>query len=765
MRWNWVGLVAVVLACAEAPRPVLKRWPLEEVPVLVHVTDAASQPIPGVSLIARRADRGSVVARGGTTDATGMARLQVMPGWYVLQADAPGFVSMTRTDARVPFSDAPRWDVTLERAAPIAGRVVDAEGRPVARARLRLLRAGEPLSLPATESDAEGRFHIDGVPAGVVTLRAEKDNWSPTRMEFTAPAPELMVVMGRLGSLRVQVLDPQQHRLPEPSAWLALADEDEDAPALTLNPTREPGAMLFPDLPAGRYHITGRYTPLAGCEWSRTIEVQVLPGQQAEATVSFEGTQGFGPWRARALDTSGRALGAGLVRAWMGKDREDTPGLRGRCAARVEQDGAFSLSHVFEPLFMLTWDSDEPAPTRMLKGALVAGTGEALVFPREGGALKGHVVRPDGLPVGYFEVDGHFPDNPRGEYVRSVWMNQTYQWVIDVLGFAPALVRAQGRDAEVLQVPDVVLDVGRTVQGRLFASNDRTGVPNQEVQLVETFDLDSPSPRRPRAAMTDAEGRFRFDHVAGRRLYLRVDAKEQGTVIHGLEPGETAARLRLVPNAELQGSVTDGARVPFAGVRLDVRCEGGLRVSAGTDGAGHYAVSIPANRECFVHPECSPLNVRGGSQPPPASFSPMRLRMKAGSRQVVDFEPREGMASLHAGVDASREFVTAFLLPGDVPWPRSSEALDALIRSGFRPDPRPDTWESEEGDAFFIPSFMVGAGFDFNHLPLGRYTLFIRDEMDGADAVLRIPVELTGTDVHVIHSERSGHGGGRPYTR
>ncbi|MBN9684958.1 MULTISPECIES: carboxypeptidase-like regulatory domain-containing protein [unclassified Corallococcus] len=754
MRWSWVGLLAVVLACAEAPRPVVKRWPLEEVAVSVRVVDAANQPIPGVSLVARRADRGSAVAREGTTDAAGTARLQVMPGWYVLQAQARGFVSVTRTDARVPFGDEVRWDVTLERAAPVAGRVVDLEGRPVAGARLELNLSDETLSVPPAESDAEGRFQFDGVPAGTVKLRAEKKGWSPTRLELAAPAPEVTVVMAGLGKMRVRVLDPQLRRMPEPSVSISLAEEGERP--ITKSPIQVPEAILFLNLPAGRYHVSGRYEPSAGCGWERVIEVQVLPGQQVEATVSFEGVEGFGPWRARAVDDKGRALGGGKVMAWMGESGEDAPGLRGRCEARVEPDGSFALSRVLGRPFMVAWNSDEPSPTRLLKGAFGAGTGEALVFPPESGALKGRVVRPDGWPVGYFEVDGVSPNNPRSEYVQNVWMTQTYQWVIDVLGFAPALVRAQGRVGEVLQVPDVVLDEGRTVQGRVFARDGRTGVPGQEVELVEGFDLETKARRRPHTVTTDAGGRFRFEHVAGRRLFLRVDAKERGTVLQTLEPDASAVRLRLVPRAELQGSVTDGAQVPLAGVGLRVRCEGGFEASTETDWTGHYAVNIPGDRECFVHPVVSPLNVRDVFLPPPVSFAPTRLRLTPGSRHALDPVPRQGAASLKVSVEASREFVTAFLLPGDVPWPRSSESLDALIRAGFNPD---------GDDDGFAPSFMLGAVFHFSHLPLGHYTLFIRDEMDGADAVLRMPVELTGSGVHVVQSERPGLGGGRPYTR
>ncbi|NNC21506.1 carboxypeptidase regulatory-like domain-containing protein [Corallococcus exiguus] len=755
MRWSWVGLLAVVLACAEAPRPVMKRWPQEEVPVGVRVVDAANQPVPGVSLVARRADRGSSVARGGTTDATGTARLQVMPGWYVLQAEAPGFVSVTRTDARVPFGEEVRWDVTLERAAPVAGRVVDLEGRPVVGAEIQLTPSTNEDASLRSESDAEGRFHVDRVPAGTMKLLAEKDGWSPTRLELQTPQPELTVVMGGLGSLRIQVRGPDGRPVSARATSVSPV-EVKDRRSFERFPERTEEATVFHKLRAGRYLVSGDYVPAPGCTWTRTLDVQVLPEQQAEVTVSFEGLRDAGPWRGRAVDPNGKVFDHGAVNALVPDEESEGVGLSGKCKGVVGPDGSFAIPHVLSGPVFMTWQEKEYSVVWVARGPLPAGTGEAVVFLNPFGGLKGRVVRPDGQPVGAFQVDGHSENHPLGEYTRHTSGTRDYQWVIDTLGFAPALVRAQGREGEVLQVPDVVLDVGRTVQGRLVAKNGRTGVPDQEVQLVEAFDLEVHWPRHPQTTRTDAEGRFRFEHVPGRLLYLRVDAKEHGTVLQALKPEESEVRLRLVPNAELHGSVTDGARVPFARVSLEVRCEGDFKVSAGTDWAGLYSVNIPGDRECQVHPAGSHLSVGEMYLPPPASFSPTRVRLEPGSRQRLDPTPRQGAASLEVGVKASREFVTAFVLPGDVLWPRTLEALDALIRAGFKP---------EDDDDGFTPSFMLGAFFHFGHLPLGHYTVFIREQIDGADSVLRVPVNLTKSGAHVIRSERPARADGRPYTR
>ena len=762
MRWSWVGLLAVVLACAEAPLAVQERtrWPVDEVAFTIRTVDPAGQPVSGVALVARRADQGSLVSRSGTSDATGTTRLRVMPGWYVVQAEAPGFVSALHTDARIAPGAEARIELTLKRAAPFAGRVVDLEGRPVAGAQLRLTPSRDEESALHTESDADGRFRFDSVPAGAVKLLAEKDEWSPTRLELATPQPELTVVMGGLSSLRVQVREPDGK--VSSAAWIFAEDEED---SFGLFPEQTSDAIVFQQLRAGRYRVSGRYAPGSGdCVWTRAIEVQVLPGQQAEATVSFEGIQDVGPWRGVAVDSKGKALAPGQVTAWLGQGSLNDAGLNGRCQVRSGLDGSFALPHVFRAPVSVGWASTDRSRLWEVNGPLPAGTGEPVMF-QPFGLLTGRILRPDGQAQEHFQIDAYTDKDPRGEYDRIVPASHAYQWVIKAEGFAPALVRAEGREHEILTVPDVVLDVGRTVHGRVVAEDGKTGVPGQVVELMEVFDLETKWDRRPYTATTDADGSFRFDHVAGRRQFLRVDAKAQGTLLRGLEPDEASVQLRLVPGAELAGFVTDGARVPLAGVNLEVRCEGGFKVNARTDAVGHYSASVPAERPCFVHAEASLLNVLPRPRPPRVSFSPRRIHLAPASQHRLDFEPRRGPAHLRVTVKASREFVTAFVLPGDVPWPDSPAALNDLIRAGFDPEPWSDSWVSEEGDSMFVPSFMSGAGFDFRHLPLGHYTLFIREEVSGLDMLLRVPVELSRNGVHAVHSERPSQGVAKPYTR
>ncbi|TSC19403.1 carboxypeptidase regulatory-like domain-containing protein [Corallococcus sp. Z5C101001] len=749
MRWSWVGLVAALLACAGSSRSGYTRWPMDEVALAVRAVDGSGQPVPGVTVRVRRADHGSLVARSGTTDAAGVARLQVMPGWYIVQTEAGAFANVTRTDVRLAPGTEARLDLKLEPAVPFAGHVLDAAGKPVAGVRLRLVRSDDVEPLSPTESDADGRFRFEGVAAGTVVLHARKKGWNPLRLEIPTPTSELTVMLEGLSSLRLQVLDPQGRPLLGDAAWIRPVEREDDVESFT---ERTAESTVFRQLPAGRYLITGRYAPAPGCWWERTIEFQIPSGQQVEGAVSFEGIHGIGPWRGRAVDPTGRALG-GIVRARMGPPEAAEPGLRGACEARTESDGHFVLPQVLGVPAALTLEAPEPSKFWRLEGGLPAENGASVVFRSGEGLLVGRVLRPDGKPQEHFRIDGTPVQAPQGEYARAVPLSHGYQWFLDAEGFAPALVRSEGRVNEELTVRDIVLEEGRTVRGRVVTDDGRTGVPMQEVELVETFDLEVRGQRAPQKVLTDPDGRYRFEHVARRLQALRVDAKLRGTVLHELMPGEDAPELRLVPGGELQGSVTDGGRVPLAGVELEVRCEGGFTVSAVTDVAGRYSAHVPGGRECFLHAVARPLNFPE-PRSPPVSFSPQRIQLAPSSRQRIDVEPRQGLAVLHVAVNASREFVSAFILPGDVPLPRTPQALYALIRTGFDAEPLPSSWVSEEGQVVFSSGCLSAAAFDFRHLPLGHYTVFIRDETDGGGAVLRVPVDIERAGAHSLSLER-----------
>jgi hypothetical protein len=212
---------------------------------------------------------------------------------------------------------------------------------------------------------------------------------------------------------------------------------------------------------------------------------------------------------------------------------------------------------------------------------------------------------------------------------------------------------------------------------------------------------------------------------------------------------------RPLPTATIEGFVTAGGRVPLSEVEVSVRCAGASEVRAFTDLAGGYSALIPARIECFVHAVASCLNVTP-PRPLPVGFTPRKLRVSSSSRESLDLEPRLGNASLFVSVDSSRDDISAFVLPGDIDWPRTVEALEELRRSGIDPDPPCFSRVSEEGNPL-IP-LHPPADFGFRNLPPGHYTAFIETETGDGISLARIPLDLSGRQSRAIRLARPNDG-------
>ncbi len=104
----------------------------------------------------------------------GSYRLFVTHRWYM--DSCLGLAPMTRSQcfemavaADQHVTDA---NVLLSKGAMIRGRLLDKEGKPVARANLRLEMEERSVAVGA-RSDADGRFEIPSVPPGTMMLRIE----------------------------------------------------------------------------------------------------------------------------------------------------------------------------------------------------------------------------------------------------------------------------------------------------------------------------------------------------------------------------------------------------------------------------------------------------------------------------------------------------------------------------------------------------------------------------------------------------------------
>lgn len=157
--------------------------------------------------------------------------------------------------------------LVLAREATVSGRVLDPAGRPVEDARVEVGRAGvSSLSFfgkDEHDTDAEGRFELDGLPPGSITLQASAAGFAPS-----APAPLALEagqpLSGVTLSLRVggkilgEVFGPEGRPAADQTVWIA-----------------SQGFSVRPETDAeGRFEVTG-----------------VPPGDVRLWTTSVEGVQ------------------------------------------------------------------------------------------------------------------------------------------------------------------------------------------------------------------------------------------------------------------------------------------------------------------------------------------------------------------------------------------------------------------------------------------------------------------------------------------
>ncbi len=134
----------------------------------------------GVEVFTAARGRGARRGRQSFEDARGAFRLErLMPGSYVLTATAPG-KALARSDVIEVTSGATTRGVrvVLQQGGTIVGRVTDETGAGLAGAELRFDGASSVFESQAVaQSDAAGRFRLEGAPAGPCTVRAEKEGF------------------------------------------------------------------------------------------------------------------------------------------------------------------------------------------------------------------------------------------------------------------------------------------------------------------------------------------------------------------------------------------------------------------------------------------------------------------------------------------------------------------------------------------------------------------------------------------------------------
>jgi len=464
-----------------------------------RVTQSDGQtPLAGAQIQARTEWTGPGV-QATATDAEGRYQLVDLPaGAYKIRAAAPGFYPEWRELNVTAELDREDVDFVLLRPGRISGRVFDEQNEPLRNAAVRVYTGDWHQGWRRVTTDAEGRYTVDGVRPGRLSLAMFAEGTAETwrRDVHVREGEETASVdlkLRRAGSLRLRLRrPPDDEPLARQSIACILRPQFEGAGftdrSWPSQETNDQGEVTLGRLLPGEYELEVRFNDM-----QVTQRVTVAAGEETPVDLPFTGEAsrsqgpkadsglaeaGTGFLSVRVLPPAGlKPLPSAPVDLTLTRrtPRGDTTTSR---AARTDAEGLVAVGPVEPGTYDVTVWVNGYAPGTRERVVLEAGDHLtiALRLPH-GGAVAGRVIRGatgqpiagaqvDVLPQAAFDRWGQMPTGPeRLSFTRGKWDQTDAAGNFHVDRLEPGLyaVRATlGRQVLAWQ-EGVVVEEGQTV--------------------------------------------------------------------------------------------------------------------------------------------------------------------------------------------------------------------------------------------------------------------------------------------------------------
>ncbi len=558
-----------------------------------------------------------------TTDDKGRYRINVAAGRYMV-AMGDGLSPRLRSihesrmyaDSEMQYADVTQareasQDVELVAAQLIAGRVLDADGKPVARADVMLVPSGRPtleyFHQPITRTFPDGRFAVPAPPfedTNPVEIVVTPPRHSSTRSKAfpLAQAKNTTITLPRFETVTVRVTDRAGKALTDANVSYAGAEE--------IASFGDPGVLLMPHAARRRVKTDAGGTAMLHLEADDYVFAASAPKHQQQTTSRSIA-------RATTIDI---ALETGhQIRGRVHRGKQPVSGAhvtlrggtapRGERAVQTDEKGEFVFDALPRETFTVAVFKAEEMVDRVLT---VEAPAELDIDLPPVAVLRGRVIdAATGKPVPQFLYSLESLDEPRNERRRGGHQrgesreDGTFDTTVPVGAYrivaaATGFIASEPREVRIVEGEQAFVEIplsrGATVSGRVI---DEQGKPVLEAQVMVMSEIgeitrSSRSVTRmgPMSATTGEDGTFTITGVETGSSQVIVRARgyvmQRKTI--DVEP-QTRVDITLARGLTVSGIVTLNGK-PIAGANVDATTSalGSDHQSAATDERGRFTL-------------------------------------------------------------------------------------------------------------------------------------------------------------------------------
>lgn len=585
------------------------------------VVDAKGRPLSGAAVWARKSAEAGMSGFGDLprnpgerevrTGSDGRFTLDdLTPGEAVdLSVRLAGYVAGSQRRLTVPHEGPVR--VVLELAAGVSGRVVDEAGEPVVGATVSVLVVGSFFGGRQGTSDAEGRFRVDDLDAGKMTVIAQAIGFLDGEQQVIELAhgkevADLELVLTRGAALEGIVTLPGG--VPAAGAQVALGRGDSEVAGVLFI-----GASGTPTDGDGRYRIEGikegpQSVGAALSGYRRAVkDLEVHGGTNR---LDFQLGEGFSV-SGRVIDPSGRPVADVALQL-------TSDGFLPEGAAVSGTDGGFRFGGLADGRFGLSASKAGYAGARQdLQVNDTSIDNVEITLTPGGGVIAGKVVGLEFRDISNLEVTAVLR-SPSAEFYRSHRGQVDFEGKYRVEGVAAGewqlrgTMAGSGRSAQKnVTMPEAggVVEADLEFGGGLTLSGHitRAGKPVVDAQVsVSGIENETSS-----TSSSDAAGAYRIEGLKPGNYRLIVVIAFAASQERKVSLGTSQEVDVDLSTARLSGRVFDrGSGAPLANVTVTA-----LPAAPGPDGAfGPYSVSDASGTFTLENVEPGSYRVQGSKE-------------------------------------------------------------------------------------------------------------------------------------------------------